>query len=68
MEKYRDENKANFYSTKYTSYKLVNNDLKTAIDACKTADEVKTAIVDYYLNQKFDDLYKKNITEKNITR
>ncbi|MBQ1246053.1 MAG: hypothetical protein IIX90_05405 [Clostridia bacterium] len=67
MEKYRDENKANFYSTKYTSYKLVNNDLKTAIDACKTADEVKTAIVDYYLNQKFDDLYKKNITEKNIT-
>ncbi len=67
IEKHRDENKADFYTTKYTSYKLVNNDLKTAIDACKTVEEVKIAIVNYYVDQKFDDLYKKNITDKSIT-
>ncbi len=66
IEKYRDEHKSSFYTSKYTSYKLVNNDMKEAIDACKTDAEVKTAIVNYYVNQKFADLYKTNITDKKI--
>lgn len=65
--KYRDDNKSTFYTTEYTSYKLVNNDMKTAFESCKTVDDVKTAIVDYYMNQKFADLYKTNITNKSIT-
>ena len=65
--KYRDENKSSFYSTKYTSYKLVNNDMKTAMEACKTVDDVKTAIVNYYVNQKFDSLYETNITKATVT-
>ena len=68
IEKYRDDNKASFYSTKYTSYKLVNEKLKTEykIDECKTAEEVKTVIVKYFVDQKFDALYKTNITDKKI--
>ena len=68
IEKYRDDNKASFYSTKYTAYKLVNNDLKDKynIEACKTADEVKTVIVKYYVDTKFEALYKTNVTNKNI--
>ena len=64
MEKYRDENKANFYSTKYTSYKLINEKLKTEykIEDCKTVEEVKTLIVKYMVDTKFDALYKTNIT------
>ena len=64
--KYRDDNKANFYTTKYTSYKLVNNDMKDAVKDCKTIDEVKTAIVDYYMNLKFKDQYKANFTDKKV--
>ncbi len=66
IEKYREENKSSFYKTEYTSYKLVNNDLKKAIDACKTVDDVKTAIINYYVDQKFDRLYKTNITDKKV--
>ena len=68
IEKYRDENKASFYSTAYTSYKLVNNDLKDkyGLEECKTAKDVKIAIVKYYVDTKFDSLYKANITDKNI--
>lgn len=64
--KYRDENKAQFYTTKYTSYKLINNDMKAAFDVYKTIDEVKTAIVDYYINLKFEDQYKANFTDKKV--
>ena len=69
IEKYVEENKASFYTTKYTTYKLVtsdNADFLAAVKAAKTADEVKTAIVDYYLSQKFEDQYKAKITDKNI--
>ena len=69
IEKHVEDNKASFYSTKYTYYKLVNNDLKDKynIEACKTADEVKTVILKYYVDTKFDALYKTNITDKKIT-
>ena len=68
IEKHRDDNKASFYSTKYTSYKLVNEKLKTEykIEECKTAEEVKTVIVKYMVDTKFDALYKTNITDKKI--
>ena len=68
IEKYRDDNKASFYSTKYTSYQLVNEELKTEynIEECKTAEEVKTVIVKYMVNTKFEALYKTNVTNKSI--
>ena len=68
IEKYRDDNKSSFYTTAYTAYKLVNNDLKDKykIDECKTAEEVKTVIVKYYVDTKFEALYKTNVTDKNI--
>ena len=68
IEKYRDDNKATFYSTKYTSYKLINEKLKTEykIEDCKTVEEVKTLIVKYMVDTKFDALYKTNITDKKI--
>ena len=64
--KYRDDNKASFYTTKYTSYKLISNDWKDKFEACKTADEIKTVIVDYYIDQKFSTHYETNITKKDI--
>lgn len=66
IEKYRDDNKASFYTTTYTSYKLVNNDLKEKIEACKTVDEVKVAIVTYMVETNFESLYKTNVTDKKI--
>ena len=68
IEKYRDDNKASFYSTKYTYYKLVNEKLKTEynIEECKTAEEVKTVIVKYMVDTKFEALYKTNVTDKSI--
>ena len=66
IEKYRDENKKDFYSTSYTYYKLLNNEMKEAIEACKTVDEVKVAIVNYMVKTNFDNLYKNNITDKEI--
>ena len=66
IDKYVEENKASFYTTDYTYYKLVNNDMKEVIEACKTADEVKVAIVNYMVNTNFDSLYKTNITDKSI--
>ena len=64
--KYRDDNKATFYSTKYTSYKLVDNKLKDIAKDCKTADDIKTAIVDYYMDLKFDTHYKTHFTDKKV--
>ncbi|MBR6782962.1 MAG: hypothetical protein IKM33_07215 [Clostridia bacterium] len=68
IEKYRDENKSTFYSTAYTSYKLVSSALKDkyGLEECKTAKDVKIAIVKYYVDTKFDALYKTNITDKKI--
>lgn len=69
IKKYVEDNKASFYTTKYTTYKLVtgdNADFLKAVKAAKTADEVKTAIVDYYMTQKFEDQYKAKITDKKV--
>ncbi len=68
IEKHRDDNKASFYSTDYTYYKLVNNDLKDKykIDECKTVEEVKTLIIKYMVDTKFEGLYKSNITDKKV--
>ena len=68
IEKYRDDNKPSFYSTSYTYYKLVSSDLKDkyGLEECKTAKDVKIAIVKYYVDTKFEALYKTNITDKQI--
>ena len=66
ITKHRDEHKESFYTTDYSSYKLVSNDMKEAIEACKTVDEVKTVIVDHYLEQKFEANYKSNFTDKKV--
>ena len=64
--KHRDENKDKFYTTAYSSYKLVSDTMKAAIEACTTIDEVKTVIVDYYMDQKFEDNYKTHFTDKDV--
>ena len=64
--KHRDENKDKFYTTAYSSYKLVSDTMKAAIEACTTIDEVKTVIVDHYMDQKFEDNYKTNFTDKDV--
>ena len=68
MNKYRDENKGSFYTTSYTSYKLVNKDLQKfgLDDKCASVDAVKTAIVDYYMDQKFEDQYNTNFTKTEV--
>ena len=70
INKYVEDNKASFFSTKYTYYKLVNNDLKDKdeykIEDCKTVEEVKTVIIKYLVNTNFEALYKTNITDKKI--
>ena len=66
IKKYADENKANFYTSTVTSYKLANEDMKDAIGKLKTADEVKTYLVDYYLDQKYEANYNTNIVNKKI--
>lgn len=66
MEKYRDDNKSAFYTATYTSYQLSSNDMKAAIEKCKTADEVKNVIIDHYLNQLFDEQYKSKITNAKV--
>ena len=63
LTNYRDNNKDRFYTTSYTSYKLVSNEMKEAFEKCKTIDEAKTIIVDYYMDQKFDAQYKTNIED-----
>ncbi len=66
IEKYRDDNKASFYTSKYTSYALLNNDMKDAIEKCKTVDDVKTVIVDYFMTNNFEALYKTKILDAEI--
>ena len=63
---YRDEHKGDFFRTSYYSYKLVSADMVETVKNCKTIDEVKTAIVDYFMTTKFEDNYKTNITDKSI--
>jgi len=67
IEKYRDEHKGDFYTTKYTYYKLVNNSMKEDIEKCTTADEVKAVIVEYFVEQNFTKLYEEKITKANVT-
>ncbi len=64
--KHRDENKDKFYTTAYSSYKLVSDTMKAAIEECNSIDEVKTVIVDHYMDQKFEDNYKTNFTDKDV--
>ena len=66
LKQYVDENKEDFYSSTVTSYKLANEDMKEEIERCMTADEVKTYLVDYYLDLKFEAQYQSNIVNQKI--
>lgn len=66
ISKHVAENKANFYSTKYTYYPLVNETLADKAKECSNADEVKEMIVDYYMEQKFESNYKALITDAKV--
>ena len=66
IDAYVAENKANFYTTSYSHYKLANETMKDAINECTSIDEVKTVIVDHYMDQKFEANYKTNFTDKNV--
>ena len=66
IKDYVDKNKANFYTTSVISYKMANEAMKEKIETLKTADEVKSYLVDYYMDQKFEAQYKTNITDKSI--
>ncbi len=69
IDKYVDENKGTFYTTTYTSYPLLVNDkveFREAIEACKTADEVKTFLVDHFLDEDYDAQHKLNFKDKNV--
>ena len=66
MEDYREENKGSFYTTKFHSYVLVNESLADKAKECKTIEELKAVLVEYYVGNKFEDLYKDKITNANI--
>ena len=66
ITEYIANNKDQFYTTSYSYYKLVNESMKDDIEACKSIDEVKTVIVDYYMDQKFEDQYKTNFIDKKV--
>ena len=67
IDKEVSDNKSSYFSTKYTYYNLVNADLKERAEKCKTVEELKALIVNYYMEQKFESLYKELITDTNIT-
>lgn len=48
IKDYRDENKGEFYSTKLLSYVLVDKALEAKAKECKTVEELKALLIDYY--------------------
>lgn len=68
LKHYVQEHKGSFYTSSYTSYKLVNTNLLTLydIDKCMNVQEVQNAILRYFVDVKFDSLYKTNITDKKL--
>lgn len=63
---YVDANKDKFFSTSYSSYKLANETMKDAMETCNSIDDVRTVIVDHYLEQKFEAQYKTNFTDAEV--
>ncbi len=61
-----EDHKSDFYTTKYTSYKLVNAELEKTLKDCETIDEVKTAIVDYYIEKNYSTQYKKYFEDAKV--
>lgn len=66
IETYKNDNKGQFYSTKYTSYTLVNESLKDKAKECKTVDEIKSMLIDYFMDKDFESNYKSIITDKEV--
>ncbi len=67
LEEFLKNNKELFYKSYYSSYVLVNGDkLKDKVAKCTTVEELKIVLAEYMVNEKFEDLYKKNITDAKI--
>lgn len=66
IEAYKNENKGQFYTTKYTSYTLVNESLVDKAKACTTVDEIKSMLIDYFMDKDFESNYKSIITDKEV--
>ncbi len=66
LEKYRDDNKGSFFSTKYTSYKFMDKAMHDALkdNDIQTVEDMQNAIAEYLVDLKFDDLYKTNVLDK----
>ncbi len=59
IEKYREDNKASFYTSSYYSVTIDGKDLYEKINACKTLDEVTLTIAQFNFDKNYDTEYKK---------
>ena len=66
MEDYRENNKGSFYTSKYTSYVLANASLEEKAKECKSVEEIKAMLIEYYVDQKWTSLYKDKITDAKV--
>ena len=68
LKSYVEAHKGSFYTTSYTSYRLVNEKLLTTykIDECMSVQEVQSAILRFYVDTKFDSLYKIHIRDAQL--
>lgn len=65
-EKYRDENKPDFYTGKYTSYVLSDKDWKDAAEKCQSVEDLKKLIISELLEDGFTAAYKKQFTDADV--
>lgn len=63
----RDKNKADYFTSEYISYELMNEAMKEAAAKCEDLDDVKAMICDYLTDTKFEELYSTYITKKDIS-
>ena len=72
ITEYRDEHKSEFYSSKYNTYQLKDEDMKKYFEGIddekmpKTEEEIKSVICDYLFSKNYEELYKKHFTDKKI--
>ena len=64
LAEYLDSHMADFFTTDYVSYQLMNEAMKEVAETCKDVADIKTMICNYITGVHFDTLYKENITDK----
>lgn len=65
-EKYREDNKSEFYTGKYISYVLSDKDWKDAAEKCTSVEELKKLIISELLDDGFTAAYKKQFTDADV--